>query len=90
MKAWHFVGSTLRDGRPIPADGKLLTHPTAPVLCESGLHASLRPSQALEWSARSARSSQEWTQRRCCSTTLGCKLYRSCICGSRRRSCWNT
>ena len=49
MKAWHFVGSTLRDGRPIPADGELLTYPTAPVLCRSGLHASLRPSQALEF-----------------------------------------
>lgn len=49
MKAWHFVGSTLRDGRPVPKDGELLAHPTAPVLCLSGLHASLRPSQALEF-----------------------------------------
>ena len=49
VRAWHFVSDTLRDGRPIPGDGELLTHPDVPVLCESGLHASLKPSQALEF-----------------------------------------
>lgn len=24
IKAWHFVGDTLRDGSPIPADGEWL------------------------------------------------------------------
>src|SRR4051812_42294036 len=43
VKAWHFVGDTLRDGRPVPKDGVKLIHPGKPVLCESGLHASLRP-----------------------------------------------
>ena len=48
MKAWHFVGDTLRDGRPVPADGEKLVHPGRPVICESGLHASLRPWDALQ------------------------------------------
>lgn len=48
MRAWHFVGPTLRDGRPIPADGVKLVHPGEPALCQSGLHASLRPADALQ------------------------------------------
>ena len=47
--AWHFVGDTLRDGRPVPADGVPLIHPGKPVLCESGLHASLDPFDALKY-----------------------------------------
>ena len=47
VRAWHFVGTTLRDGRPIPPRGKWLVH-TGPVqICRSGLHASLRPCNAL-------------------------------------------
>lgn len=46
-RAWRFVGDTLRDGRPVPKDGVKLVHPGKPILCESGLHASLRPWDAL-------------------------------------------
>ena len=49
MIAYHFVGDRLRDGRPIPADGIKLTHPGKPVMCESGLHASLDPFDALQY-----------------------------------------
>src|SRR6516225_11282791 len=48
MRAWHFVGDRLRDGRRVPKDGAKLVHPGVPVLCSSGLHASLRPWHALE------------------------------------------
>jgi hypothetical protein len=47
MKAWHFVGETLRDGRPIPADGATLVHDGPLVMCEAGLHASKRIIDAL-------------------------------------------
>ena len=40
MKAWHFVRDTLRDGRPVPADGEKLVHDGELVMCRSGLHAS--------------------------------------------------
>lgn len=49
MRAWHFVGETLRDGRPIPADGVKLVHPGSIIMCERGLHASLRPADALRY-----------------------------------------
>ena len=49
MKAWHFVGNNLRDGRPVPADGEWLVHNDAVVLCEAGLHASLDPFDALQY-----------------------------------------
>lgn len=49
MKAWHFVGETLRDGRPIPADGELLCFDGEPILCKQGLHASLDPFDALQY-----------------------------------------
>lgn len=49
IKAWHFVGDCLRDGRPIPADGEWLVH-TGPIeICASGLHASRRPWHALQY-----------------------------------------
>jgi hypothetical protein len=48
-QAWHFVGKTLRDGRPIPADGVTLKHEGPVVLCESGLHASARIFDALAY-----------------------------------------
>ena len=47
MMAYHFVNATLRDGRPVPPDGEWLEHDGAVVMCESGLHASLTPWQAL-------------------------------------------
>ena len=40
MKAWHFVGEMLRDGRPVPPDGEWLVHDGKLVMCESGYHAS--------------------------------------------------
>ena len=47
--AWHFVGDTLRDGRPVPADGVTLRHDGPLVMCESGLHASIDPFDALQY-----------------------------------------
>lgn len=47
LLAWHFVANTLRDGRPIPADGEILRHDGPLVICESGLHASVRIIDAL-------------------------------------------
>ena len=47
--AWHFVGATLRDGRPVPADGEALRHDGPLVMCESGLHASVRIIDALQY-----------------------------------------
>lgn len=49
MKAWHFVGGTLRDGRPVPNDGEKLVYTGALQLCESGLHASREPFDALQY-----------------------------------------
>jgi len=49
MRAWHFVGDKLRDGRPVPADGVTLRHDGPMVMCESGLHFSLDPFDALEY-----------------------------------------
>ena len=47
--AWHFVGDALRDGRPIPADGVTLKHKGKLELCASGLHASERLIDALQY-----------------------------------------
>lgn len=47
--AYHFVGETLRDGRPIPADGEWLEHDGEIEICMSGLHASSHPFDALEY-----------------------------------------
>ena len=49
MRAWHFVGPTLRNGDPIPADGELLRFDGTPVICDKGLHASLEPFDALQF-----------------------------------------
>lgn len=49
MKAWHFVGATLRDGQPVPADGVTLKFDGKPILCKQGLHASVDPFDALEY-----------------------------------------
>ena len=47
--AWHFVGKRLRDGRPVPKDGVWLEHQEPLVLCESGLHASVDPWDAVRY-----------------------------------------
>jgi hypothetical protein len=47
MFGWHFTGNTLRDGRPIPAIGEWLIHDGPIVPCESGLHMSEHPLDAL-------------------------------------------
>ena len=48
IRAYHFVGKKLRDGRPVPADGEWLVHEGPAVLCKSGLHASRHPFDALQ------------------------------------------
>lgn len=47
--AYHFVGSTLRDGRPVPPDGVWLEHDGPIAIRKSGLHASRRPWHALQF-----------------------------------------
>ena len=47
--AWHWVNKTLRDGSPIPRDGKWLEYKGIIRMCKSGLHASRTPWQALEY-----------------------------------------
>jgi len=51
MKAWHFVAADkkLRDGRPLPEPGVILRHEGPIELCSSGLHASIRPIDALRY-----------------------------------------
>lgn len=49
ITAYHFVGATLRDGRAIPPDGEWLIHDGPVVMCESGLHASRDPFDALQF-----------------------------------------
>ena len=52
MKAWHFVGKTLRDGSPVPKDGETLVFTGEPILCEQGYHASLSAQDALRYAPR--------------------------------------
>ena len=40
--AWHFVASKLRDGRAIPRVGSVLKQSGDIILCENGLHGSVR------------------------------------------------
>ncbi len=49
MKAYHFVGEKLRDGRPIPPDGEWLEYKGKLEMCHSGLHASRHPFDALTY-----------------------------------------
>lgn len=49
IEAWHFAGDKLRDGRPLPKDGEWLKHEGDVVICESGLHASKRIIDALQY-----------------------------------------
>ena len=47
IRAYHFVGDELRDGRPVPPVGEWLVHDGPVKMCESGLHASRHPFDAL-------------------------------------------
>ena len=49
IRAWHFVGETLRDGSPVPKDGIWLKHKGPIELCSSGLHASKDAFDALQY-----------------------------------------
>lgn len=49
FNAYHFTGSTLRDGRPVPAIGETLIHDGPIVWCESGLYASRTAWDALRY-----------------------------------------
>jgi hypothetical protein len=47
--AWHFVGDKLRDGSPVPKDGEWLKYKGPLKMCESGLHWSRQPFDALKY-----------------------------------------
>ena len=49
--AWHFLAVTglLRDGTAPPANGEWLRHDGALIMCEQGLHASVRAIDALRY-----------------------------------------
>ena len=47
--AYHFTSETLRDGSPIPKKGEWLLHEGPVIPCQSGLHASLHPFDALKY-----------------------------------------
>ena len=49
MKAWHFVGKSLRDGSRVPKDGEKLVFKGEPILCVHGYHASISPWDALQY-----------------------------------------
>jgi len=50
VKAWHFCADKLRDGRPIPPDGEWLVYEGPEVvMCQTGLHASRRIIDAIQY-----------------------------------------
>ena len=49
VRAYHFVGKTLRDGSPVPPDGVWLVYDGPIVICKTGLHASKHPMDALQY-----------------------------------------
>jgi hypothetical protein len=49
IRAYHFVGKTLRNGQPVPVDGEKLIFDGQPVMCKFGLHASRHPFDALKY-----------------------------------------
>ncbi len=49
LLAWHFVGRKLRNGQPVPEDGEVLRHDGELVMCNEGLHASVRAVDALSY-----------------------------------------
>ena len=46
---WHFTDKTLRDGRPVPDEGIWLEHEGPIKMCETGLHGSRTPFDALQY-----------------------------------------
>jgi len=46
--AYHFVGEKLRDGKPIPVNGRWISRKDIS-MCNYGLHASLHPFDALRY-----------------------------------------
>ena len=46
---YHFTNDRLRDDRPVPPVGEWLTHDGDVIMCESGLHASETPYDALQY-----------------------------------------
>jgi hypothetical protein len=49
FNAYHFTGSHLRDGRPVPLVGETLVHEGPIAWCESGLYASRDAFDALQY-----------------------------------------
>ena len=49
FNGYHFTGDTLRDGKPVPAAGKTLTHEGPIEICSTGLHFSRTAWQALSY-----------------------------------------
>lgn len=49
IAGYHFTGTTLRNGDPIPKVGRWLRHVGPIVACSSGLHASEHPFDALQY-----------------------------------------
>lgn len=49
MRAYHFRGETLRDGLAVPPIGEWLEHAGEVKMCESGLHFSKHPFDALQY-----------------------------------------
>jgi hypothetical protein len=49
IRAYHFVGNTLRDGSPIPKNGEWLRVKGEIKICSSGLHASRHVADALQF-----------------------------------------
>jgi hypothetical protein len=49
VRAYHFVDQTLRDGRPIPADGVWLEETGKLKICKTGLHASRHVADAIHY-----------------------------------------
>ena len=47
--AWHWTNGRLRDGRPQPPVGEWLVHEGKIEMCQSGLHASKRVTDALDY-----------------------------------------
>lgn len=80
IQAWHFVGDTLRDGRPVPADGELLRHDGELELCARGLHASDRVIDALLYAPGNT----------ICRVQIGGKILRGedKLCASERTILW--
>jgi len=52
IRAYHFVGAKLRDGRDVPPDGEWLVFDGKPEMCLRGLHASKHPFDALQYAPR--------------------------------------